>query len=439
MANLKHRLDHPTTPSPAKLRRLSLRLATAEVDLLVQQLTGELRSAIRSVLLQANSVELPITDFDELTGELIAGLSVLKEPYRTTGLKILCAHHGLTSWVPSTHSANQRFLNSLQASGISVEPWLTSQPKICAEHAGETINFRFARCGRDVLLMGYYFGTCLSPDSFNFYSAVTNAVDVNKLVLYAEDASGNVVGRCLLAIGDGGGLVSFRPYCNRSGFSFDKHVANICRKLASSMRTIVHHTDHVSALVMPEWYDDGAIDVGGAAAWEHLQLEKLINNASNASIVGDLESLLAPVEISALTLSIIFSLKAFTKRPELLPPLIPLISQCRPFDNETTLRIAFQLHNGGHDDVARSLLNGRAGWLFERTYSARGEYAFVILKSELRFLAKMYPTQILRVIRRTRLAIIKGDLEERSADRRWLLSQIHEQLGRVKLAEQLRR
>ena len=53
-----------------------------------------------------------------------------------------------------------------------------------------------------VMHMGTPFQTCLSPDDFNFFSAISNAADINKRVIFARDSKKQVVGRCLLALSD---------------------------------------------------------------------------------------------------------------------------------------------------------------------------------------------------------------------------------------------
>ena len=104
--------------------------------------------------------------------------------------------------------ANARWLSRLSRLGVDPRPWL--------EGIGTWV--RAARDGRVVLLsleddplavlqMGAPFATCLAPGDFNYFSAVSNAADLNKRVLYARDPQGRVLGRCLLAISPRGEIV----------------------------------------------------------------------------------------------------------------------------------------------------------------------------------------------------------------------------------------
>ena len=72
-----------------------------------------------------------------------------------------------------------------------------------------------------VLFMGEYgFASCLSLRGANVWSAVSNAIDVDKAVIWARDPAGNIVGRRLIALMPQG-VVSYRTYTNRHGLSLD--------------------------------------------------------------------------------------------------------------------------------------------------------------------------------------------------------------------------
>ena len=63
----------------------------------------------------------------------------------------------------------------------------------------------------DMLFMGEYgFASCLSLRGSNAWSAVSNAIDIDKAIVWARDPAGNIVGRRLIALTPDG-LVSTGP------------------------------------------------------------------------------------------------------------------------------------------------------------------------------------------------------------------------------------
>lgn len=73
---------------------------------------------------------------------------------------------------------------------------------------------------RSAVLMGTHFGTCLTlRDGVYASSALINALDPNKKVLYLKDQRGHVVLRQLLAIDQGGWMVPYQVYrqCGMDG------------------------------------------------------------------------------------------------------------------------------------------------------------------------------------------------------------------------------
>ncbi|MBI3858338.1 MAG: hypothetical protein HY293_21860, partial [Planctomycetes bacterium] len=74
----------------------------------------------------------------------------------------------------------------------------------------------------EILFMGEYgFASCLSLRGSNAWSAVSNAIDIDKAIVWAKEPGGNVVGRRLLALTPDGILV-YRTYTNRHGLALDR-------------------------------------------------------------------------------------------------------------------------------------------------------------------------------------------------------------------------
>lgn len=110
-----------------------------------------------------------------------------------------------------------------------------------------------------VLFMGEYgFASCLSLRGSNVWSAVSNAIDVDKSVVWAREAGTNVVGRRLIALTPDG-ILSYRTYANRHGLSLDKMFDDFLDEYAKHCGTRVTHGKSPGPLLSDRWYDDGAI------------------------------------------------------------------------------------------------------------------------------------------------------------------------------------
>jgi hypothetical protein len=111
-----------------------------------------------------------------------------------------------------------------------------------------------------ILFMGEYgFASCLSLRGSNVWSAVSNAIDVDKAILWAKEANGNVVGRRLIALTERG-VLSYRTYTNRHGLALDDMFSAFVEAYAKHCGTVVTH-DRLSPgpLLSDRWYDDGSI------------------------------------------------------------------------------------------------------------------------------------------------------------------------------------
>ena len=110
-----------------------------------------------------------------------------------------------------------------------------------------------------VLFMGEYgFASCLSLRGSNVWSAVSNAIDIDKAVVWAKESGGNVVGRRLIALTPAG-VVSYRTYANRHGLSLDGMFEEFIEAYARHCGTRVTRGGSPGPLLSDRWYDDGAI------------------------------------------------------------------------------------------------------------------------------------------------------------------------------------
>ncbi len=110
-----------------------------------------------------------------------------------------------------------------------------------------------------VLFMGEYgFASCLSIRGVNVWSAVSNAIDVDKAVVWARDPAGNIVGRRLIALTPRG-LLSYRTYTNRHGLALDPLFETFLEEYAAHCGVPVTHDAKPGPLLSDRWYDDGAV------------------------------------------------------------------------------------------------------------------------------------------------------------------------------------
>jgi hypothetical protein len=111
----------------------------------------------------------------------------------------------------------------------------------------------------EILFMGEYgFASCLSLRGSNAWSAVSNAIDIDKAIVWAKEPGGNVVGRRLLALTLDGILV-FRTYTNRHGLALDRVFDEFVELLAQHCGTRVTHGGKAGPLLSDRWYDDGSL------------------------------------------------------------------------------------------------------------------------------------------------------------------------------------
>ena len=111
----------------------------------------------------------------------------------------------------------------------------------------------------EILFMGEYgFASCLSLRGSNAWSAVSNAVDIDKAIVWAKEPGGNVVGRRLLALVPEG-VLTFRTYTNRHDLALDRAFDEFVTAYAAHCGIKIAHGGHPKPLLSDRWYDDGAM------------------------------------------------------------------------------------------------------------------------------------------------------------------------------------
>jgi hypothetical protein len=232
-----------------------------------------------------------------------------------------------------------------------MEPWIDGLEPV--EHdppGGGKVTLRLEGDPLEIFRMGQHFSTCLSPGDVNFFSVLANAADINKRVLYARDANGKVIGRCLLALARDGGILTFRPYCHDMSIGFSELVAGFTRLLASRMRTLTAWSGILDTLVAKEWYNDGFWELEKQLPFLEFgsPFRRSIATIDPSSFYERVQTALAPRGLDPLTLPIILlSFGELHDRPELVMPLLRTVPPERPLDASARLRAACLLRRAG--------------------------------------------------------------------------------------------
>lgn len=110
--------------------------------------------------------------------------------------------------------ANATWIDESKAR-FDVDVWLRGFAEVIDVAEIGELTIATSREPFDGLRMGTYFSTCLSlDDGVNRAAALTNVVEANKHIVFVRDSKRRVVGRKLIAVVEGAGLVGFRTYCN---------------------------------------------------------------------------------------------------------------------------------------------------------------------------------------------------------------------------------
>jgi hypothetical protein len=397
-ANLAARLERPPTLSPARLAKLA-----AEVQRLAHLAAFD---AWRAALDGALAASLP-----EATGmtadaapwlleprhrAIVRGIALLDGAERRLARRLLAARAGAPPWDLRDAPANRAFLERVRARGIDVAPWLDG---LGAFTHGE-LALAIERDPLEVLHMGRHFRTCLSPAAENFYSAVVNAVDANKRVVYGRAADGAVVGRCLLALTDEGAIVTFAPYSHDRARAFEPAVRAFVEALAAAMGTSTVPGGTVRPLLHHRWYDDGArdltrrfpfLDAGSAfrASLAELDPDELIPTITRA---------FAPLALGGYALGLILRLDELDARPALAIPLAPLIARVDDLPVAMQLRAAALLDAAGRPE----LIDPRLPDHLARTLRHAWRHDHWIPAGQLPQLAELAPARALALLRELR-------------------------------------
>jgi len=124
--------------------------------------------------------------------------------------------------------------------------------------AGVAVRYRVEREPVMAIHMGTWFDTCLSVhDGMNRYSALINAVEANRHVVYGLDPSGNVIARKLIAVSSTGDLLGYRTYAHSDTAEHRLVLNDICKTFGRQCGLGLSDQGSPESLLGADWYDDG--------------------------------------------------------------------------------------------------------------------------------------------------------------------------------------
>ncbi|MCA9797602.1 MAG: hypothetical protein KC910_37585, partial [Candidatus Eremiobacteraeota bacterium] len=126
---------------------------------------------------------------------------------------------------------NRAWLAQAAGRGLRVGAWLEGlEEKV--EIAGRSLTLRVENDPWQIVEMGVPFDTCLSLEKGSCASsAVLNALEVNKRVVYGLDERGKIVVRKLLAATNSGGMLGYHTYSHLQGAELI--VEEFCHRFAA--------------------------------------------------------------------------------------------------------------------------------------------------------------------------------------------------------------
>lgn len=437
---LEIRKNHPTNVSNARLTNLAQKIMTAADRSLLMSIDLQFNQQFTDVFKSILSTDtVPDWLFEKDSIELFDATRKLSNRFRILADSIFSKRCGPEPWHFYDMPANKNFIKKIESYGINTKPWTNPTPNrwMIDIDGSQRLELNFESDPLEVMRMGDYFGTCLSLGSCNFFSTLTNFVDINKQVIFARDQNNKVVGRCLIALTDNGSLIGFHPYCQNRAIDFRSIIAKILTELSKNMGASIAHQGKVPLLVGPDWYDDGPEDITGK--FDYLEYNSVFRQSLStipvAELMPTLTKLCGSEQPDPILLGMLIELPELNARPELITPLLPLIES-----------------NGG----VSSLILRKAGVLSLKSGNMRfiSNHLSKIINHNLmvneswswydddlmplvKMMADLSPSLVLRWLRQSRDKNCGSDLEETVPNRRTILATVHRNLGRRNLAKKI--
>lgn len=247
------------------LRSLQKSYVVASVDALLQSV----RAGAEELLVEDLAARLAhhrvgrVLDFAVWTREMTA-------EQRRLLAAILLSHRLHGSQYKLQLPDNAAWIETARRAGIDTRAWLSPEPWTGVV-AGKRVSIAVSTDPVETFLMGDYFGTCLSLGDCNQMSVLANAADANKHVLYARDRSGRILGRKLIAVSKGWGLLGYYCYGKEDDSDEGENdplteaVTKYCGEIARRCGLRLMNDGEPETIGARFWYDDGPTDWGPTA------------------------------------------------------------------------------------------------------------------------------------------------------------------------------
>ncbi|MBC8181751.1 hypothetical protein H8E88_11580 [candidate division KSB1 bacterium] len=424
--------------SPARLENLKKKLNQKIERLLITIWQKSLKLEFeKEIINQLGISEAPEWLFKDRQIQVLSSMFQLTPSFRKLGLRLFKLRCGPPPWNLLHAPANQAFLNKLRLRGINPEPWL-NPPNQQAKTGknGQVVTLSFENDPLEIFQMGNYFQTCLSAGNWNFFSVFANAADINKHVIYARENKNRVIGRCLIALSEEGGILTFYPYCYDNELGFSEMIEKLANELAERMKTIVLKKGFVQTLAATDWYDDCPWDINNRFSFlqKNSRFRNSLINMSKKEFIPALEREFHPLPLNSLTLPLILELPGLDKNPQLIIPLFPYLEGCNNLSDSAWFRVAKLASRCNMFSFPYRILQKKVIPYFLNDFLVYNP----LDKDILKLLIEVNPSAGLRLLRQTRIKDIQSDIDEVDEDRRELLALAFEKLGRTKQALQLR-
>jgi hypothetical protein len=358
--NLNKRMVEPVVVSAKRLEHLAAKVRRrAEWEWI-----GAYEAYCRECFMQHVANRLSPSQLDpqllqEPYIELLDAILQLTPHFRKLGVQMLIDRHQFPSNLYADQPANRKFLVQMSSAGIAMDPWYRGDLALEGKTAaGVPYRVAFAREVLDYLQMGALFGTCLSPTESNFYSTISNAVDINKQVLYGKTSDDQVIGRCLFAINHQGRILTYQRYHRDPQDGFDLLVDQFADHLARQMGTQRASRGRVAKLVSSGWYDDGPSELPQAIDWDQQDgpLADILKKCDAQEFVPQLLQFAGSADEVAMNLERLWSNDLLKARTELMVSLAEAFYEHAEVEDSLRTRFLTTLRSHGNRDVYQKLL-----------------------------------------------------------------------------------
>lgn len=436
LARLDRLASEPPVLTPRRLANLAAKL---ERRLLHARLERMNRASI--LLLQAGlSASLGVVPTQAWlerrdVSSMLVALPALDARFRSLAFRLLGRGLGVSPPDLREEAPNSAFLERLQRRGIHTAPWLDGIAPQSLEIAGQTLTLAIDRDPLAVMGMGGHFGTCLSPGDVNFFSAVANAADINKAVIFARDAGGVVQARCLIALDDDGRIVTFHVYAHAHADALATAMHAYISALAVAMGTSLAAAGSIRTLVAHRWYDDGPRDLTGQLEFlsDHSDFRRGLARIPLQELVRAVHAAMGPGhDLTPVVAWRIVQCAEIGKRPELVLPLLPYFGDLERLEFHWLEGLAPLLRRAGELSAARAVTDILAARTLRLPYPA---YQFVAAEE---YIELGLPHLALSQLRRTRPPRVR-DWQDEDVERVLIAARALRALGRPHRALELAR